>query len=190
MSDGIWHWVVIPLLICCARIVDVSIGTIRIMLIARGRKILPPLLGFVEVLIWLAAIRQILNNLDNVATYIGFAAGFALGNYIGMFIEEKLAMGSVVIRLITPKDSSELQLQLKKSGYGVTCIDAQGGTGQVSIIFTIVNRRDYPRVIDIINRFHPKAFYSVEDVRCVSEGVFPLGAGRSALAHASTRSEP
>ena len=190
MNEEFLHWFIIPLLIFCARIVDVSIGTIRIMLIARGRKFLAPVLGFVEVLIWLAAIRQILNNLDNAATYIGFAGGFAMGNYIGMLIEEKLAIGSLVIRVITSKDSVELLRHLNQAGYGVTCVDAQGSTGKVNIIFTIVNRRDYPKVINIIHRFNPKAFYSVEDVRSVSEGVFPVGASQSALAQASNRSEP
>ena len=190
MNQEIIHWVVIPLLIFCARIMDVSIGTIRIMLIARGRKLLVPLLGFFEVLIWLLAVRQILNNLDNIATYIGFAGGFATGNYIGMIIEEKLAMGSLVIRVITSKDSSELLRHLNQAGYGVTCVDAQGATGKVNIIFTIVNRRDYLKVIHIINRFNPKAFYSVEDVRSVCEGVFPVNVSQSALAKASNRSEP
>ena len=174
INSTVFHWLVIPLLICCARIVDVSIGTVRIMLIARGRKMLAPLLGFFEVLIWLLAMRQILNNLDNAATYIGFAAGFAMGNYVGMLLEEKLAMGSQVIRIITKKDGSDLVKYFKSHGYGVTVLEGQGTTGKVNVIFTIVKRCDLKKVVKLIHHCNPKAFYSVEDIRSVNEGVFPL----------------
>lgn len=181
LSTPTFHWIILPLLIFCARICDVTIGTIRIMLLARGRTFLVPLLGFVEVMIWLLAVRQVFNNLDHIVTYIAFAGGFATGNYVGMLIEEKLAMGLEVIRVITKKDATELFQHLKKEGYGVTCVDAQGSMGKVNIIFTIVDRRQHDKVIKIIKRFNPKAFYSVEDVRSVGEGgVYPIAARRTA----------
>jgi len=89
-------------------------------------------------------------------------------------LEEKLAMGQEVVQVITKKDASGLIEFLKAQGYGVTSVDAQGTTGKVNIIYTIISRKDHRTVIDSIHRFNPRAFYSVEDVKSVSEGVFPL----------------
>ncbi|MBL8012486.1 MAG: DUF2179 domain-containing protein [Candidatus Omnitrophica bacterium] len=175
MDSSTYQMIVLPLLIFLARICDVTIGTIRILLLARGRKYLVPLLGFVEVMIWVLAVRQVLLGMNNVVTCIAFAAGFATGNFVGMIIEEKLAVGLEVIRVITRKDATELFEHLKMQGYGVTCLDAQGATGKVNIIFMIVKRCQHDKVIEMIKRFNPKAFYSVEDVKTVSDGgVFPL----------------
>jgi len=173
IDSPLFTWVILPSLIFLARVCDVTIGTVRIMLLTKGRKILAPILGFIEVLIWLLAIRQIFNHLTNVACYLAFAGGFAMGNYVGMLIEERLAIGLDVIRIITKKDAGELIHYLKDEGYGVTSIDAEGTTGKVNVIFTIVNRKEVGKVVKIINKFNPKAFYSVEEIRAVSEGVFP-----------------
>lgn len=173
-SPEIFKWVVIPLLIVLARIGDVSLGTIRIITISRGYKSIAPLLGFFEVLIWLLAIRQIMQNLTNIFYYIVYSGGFAAGTFVGMYIEEKLAMGILSIRIITRKDVSELINLLKSANYGVTSVDAQGATGPVHVIYTIVKRGDGQKVVGIINKFNPKAFYLVEDVRSAREGIFPV----------------
>lgn len=174
-NTSIFHWVIFPALVFLARICDVTIGTVRVLLLARGRKMVVPFLGFFEVMIWLLAVRQVILGMDNFVTYIAFAGGFATGNFIGMIIEERLAVGLEVIRIITPKDATELFEHLKKQGYGVTCLDAQGATGKVNLIFTVVQRSQHDKVISIIKKFNPKAFYSVGDVKAVSDGgVFPL----------------
>jgi uncharacterized protein YebE (UPF0316 family) len=172
-SPEIFKWVVIPLLIVCARIGDVSLGTIRIIAIGRGYKFIAPLLGFFEVLIWLLAIRQIMQNLTNVFYYVVYSGGFALGTFAGMYIEEKLAIGIVSIRIITRKDASELIDFLRSANYGVTSVDAQGVTGLVHVVYTIVKRSEVDKVLEIVNRFNPKAFYLIEDVRFARNGVFP-----------------
>lgn len=174
IDSPMFTWVVLPFLIFLARACDVSIGTVRILLLSRGNRLLAPILGFFEMLIWLLAIRQIFLNLTNVACYVAFATGFAMGNYVGVLLEGKLAVGIEVIRVITKQDGVPLIDFLKSKGYGVTSVDAQGTTGKVNIIYTIVNRRDHQDVINIIRRFNPKAFFSVEDIKTVSEGVFPL----------------
>jgi uncharacterized protein YebE (UPF0316 family) len=177
-----FHLVVLPILIFCARICDVTIGTIRILLLARGHRLWVPILGFMEVMIWLLAARQVLNNLNHPVTYIAFAGGFATGSYIGMIIEEKLAVGLEVIRIFTKTNAAELFDHLKKEGYGVTSVDAQGSTGKVNIIFTIVDRCQHDKIIKIIKRYNPKAFYSVEDVQKVSEGgVYPISKRSSGI---------
>ena len=100
-NPEIFTWVIMPLLIIFARICDVSLGTIRIISIARGYKLIAPLLGFFEILIWLLAIKQIMQNLTNIFYYVAYSGGFAAGTFIGIYIEEKLAMGIFLIRIIT-----------------------------------------------------------------------------------------
>jgi uncharacterized protein YebE (UPF0316 family) len=169
-----FSWIVIPLLIFCARICDVSIGTIRIVFVSRGQKLFAPLLGFFEVLIWLLAIGKIMQNLDNVAAYLSYAGGFATGNFIGLWIEQKLAVGMVILRVITRKDASVLVSELENRGFGVTSIDARGNEGPVNIVYSVLKRNALETAIGLVKKMNPKAFYSVEDVRAVSEGIFPL----------------
>jgi uncharacterized protein YebE (UPF0316 family) len=164
---------VLPLLIFVARILDVSIGTIRIVMVAKGQKILAPILGFFEVLIWLLAISRIFDNLDNWVCYLAYGAGFATGNYIGMYIEEKLAMGIIKIQIITRKPADTLIEKLYASGYGITHQDAQGTTETVSIIYSIIKRTELAKMTELIKTYNPKAFYSIEDVKYVSSGIFP-----------------
>jgi uncharacterized protein YebE (UPF0316 family) len=173
-QSEIFRFVIVPVLIFLARICDVTLDTLRIIYVSRGMKRLAPLIGFFEVLIWLVAITQILNNLTNPIYYFAYAGGFAMGNFIGILIEEKMAIGTVVIRIITQKDAFALIEFLKCGGYGVTHVDAQGSLGPVKIIFTIVKRKDIDNVLEIIRQCNPLAFFTIEDVRSVREGVFPL----------------
>lgn len=169
IDPTILNWVIIPLLIFCARMLDVSIGTMRVVFTSRGYKNIAPLLGFIEVLIWLVAIGQVMQNLNNVACYLAWAGGFAAGNYIGLSLEERLAMGQVVIRTITAQPAVALIEKLRNEGYRLTAVDAQGARGPVNLLFLVVSRKKKDDVIKLITEFNPKAFYSIEDVRYVSE---------------------
>ncbi len=166
-------WVIVPLFIFSARVMDVSLGTMRIIFLSRGRKLIAPALGFFEVLIWLLAMRQIMQNLNEPITYIAYAAGFATGNFVGIYLESRLAIGKLIIRLITSKDTGELVAQLHADGYGVTSVDGQGAVGPVKLIYIIIKRKDLADVVEIITRCQPKAFLSIEEIRSASEGVFP-----------------
>ena len=165
LDTGVFNWVILPLLIFFARITDVTLGTMRIISLSRGLRNVAPILGFFEVIIWLLAIRQIFNHLDNPVCYIGFAGGFATGIYTGMLVEHKLAMGLRILRIITRYDSSNLIRTLRDEGYGLTVIDGEGNQGQVKILFTLVKRRDLPKVLNYMKENNPNAFYTVEDVR-------------------------
>nr|HPI94132.1 DUF5698 domain-containing protein [Deltaproteobacteria bacterium] len=128
---------------------------------------------FFEVLIWLMVIRQIFQQLDNPLCFVAYAAGFATGNFVGIIIENHLSIGRVIIRIITRREADELVAFLRTSGYGLTLIDAEGVTGPVKVIFTIVERSNIGHIVDMIKQYNPQAFYSVEDVRFVSEAVTP-----------------
>ena len=174
VESDLFNYFVLPLLIFLARVVDVALGTMRIILVSKGKKYIAPILGFFEVLIWILAISRIMQNLDNYFNYVAYAGGFAAGNFIGMYIEEKIAMGVMIVRVITQKPADNLIDKLNSLGYGITSVDARGAKEDVSIIYTVIHRNELKRVINIIKHYNPKAFFSVEDVRYVNEGVFPM----------------
>lgn len=174
IQSDVFKLVIVPLLIFFARICDVTLDTLRIIYISRGLKRLAALIGFFEVLIWLMAITQILSNMTNAVYFLAYAGGFAMGNYVGILIEERMAIGTVVIRVITQKDAAELVKSLKYEGYGLTHIDAQGTLGPVKVLFTIIRRKDIEHVLKLVRTFNPLAFYTIEDIRSVRQGVFPI----------------
>lgn len=173
-DSPIYAWVVLPLLIFLARIADVSLGTIRLVFVSRGFKYLAPVVGFFEVLIWILAIGQIMQNLANPLCYLAYAGGFAMGNFIGILIAEKLSLGVVLVRVVTQKEAGDLIDRLRERQYGVTAMDGQGACGPVKVIFTIVRRREVAAVVELVKKFNPRAFYSIEEVDSVERGVFPI----------------
>ena len=174
LAFSFYTWMILPALIFIARVLDVSLGTVRVIFVSKGLKYIAPFVGFFEVLIWLLAIGQIMANLKNPACYIAYAGGFATGNYVGIIIAEKLSLGIVLLRVVTQKDADELVQSLSSAEYGVTSIDGQGVHGNVKIIFTIIQRKEITKVIELVKRFNPKAFYTIEDIGFVEEGIFPL----------------
>lgn len=162
----------IPVLIFVLRIADVSIGTIRIIFVARGNRIIAPLLGFFEVFIWVLAISNIIQHLDNWFNYFAYAGGFATGNYVGMRIEERLAVGVSLIRIITKKELPSLSAKLNEKGYPTTLLDGHGRDDDVSIIYTIVKRKNLPEITELIRSHNPQAFYTVEDIKYISHENF------------------
>ena len=172
-NSDLFSYLILPLLIFVARICDVSLGTMRIIFTSKGKRNIAPFLGFFEVLIWITAISRIMQNMDNYLNYIAYAGGFATGNFIGMLIEERLAVGIQLVRIITHQKGNELVHVLNERGFGATIVEAHGAREKVHLIYSIVQRNDLGNVVSIINSFDPKVFYSVEDVRATSEGVFP-----------------
>jgi len=164
---------IIPLLVFLARILDVSIGTLRIIFVSRGLKYVASVLGFFEAMVWILAVSQVMQNLNSWETYVAFSLGFAAGNFVGVLLEERIAVGNLIIRVITRKDATELVRHLWDAGYGVTSVDAVGETGPVKVIFTVCKRRKLEKIIATIKRFNPKAFYTIEDVRFVQETFIP-----------------
>jgi uncharacterized protein YebE (UPF0316 family) len=174
-------WVFLPLLIFLARLIDVSLGTLRIIFLSRGRKYLAPLLGFVEVLIWITVVSQVVGGAQNMVAYLAYAAGFAVGNYVGMLIEEKLAIGTLVVRVILPQEGTGLIERLRTEGYGATYVHGHGASGPVMLIYTVVMRKELSRVVDLIQDVHPKAFFTVEELRSAQQGIFPVRTSSSPL---------
>jgi uncharacterized protein YebE (UPF0316 family) len=172
-DSSLFTYGILPTLIFLSRLFDVTVGTLRIIMVSKGQKSWAPVLGFFEVLIWLIAISKIFQNLDNWLCYVTYAGGFATGNYIGLILEEKLAVGIVKIQIITRKKANKLIKNLVAAGYGITHHEAEGSNETVSIIYSIINRSEVQTVEEIVKTTNPKAFYSVEDVKSVNKGIFP-----------------
>jgi uncharacterized protein YebE (UPF0316 family) len=165
-------WVLIPALIFVARLVDVTLATMRHILVFKGARKLVPALGFIEVLVWLVAMTQVIHNLTNVACYLAWAAGFSAGTWVGMVLEEKLALGHQLVRIVSRGDSRELVERLRQHRYGVTVVPAHGGSGPVEIILIATTRATAGHLADTLRRFDPGLFFTIEDVRSVDAGIF------------------
>jgi len=172
LDSVLFSYLILPALIFVARIGDQSLGILRLIMAAKGYRRVVFILGFVESLIWLTAISQIMKHLDNAFCYLAFSGGFAAGNYIGVYIEEKISMGMVVIRVIPQKNSDALISVLRAQGFGVTAINAEGMNGEVRMFFTVIRRKHSKKAIEIIQQHNPQAFFTIEEVRSVSEGFF------------------
>ncbi|MGA2917228.1 DUF2179 domain-containing protein [Methanoregula sp.] len=173
ISPEIYSWFILPLLIFLARIGDVSMETIRVIYISRGIKYLAPIIAFFEIIIWLLAMEVVMSDLSNIANFFAFAFGFATGTYVGLVIEERLSIGMVIMRIVTTEESNEEIAQfLESEHFGVTSLDAKGSRGSVKMILSLVNRADVPRITGHIQTTNPTAFFSIEDVRYVNQGVF------------------
>jgi len=185
VDSTMYELVIIPVLIILARILDVSIGTVRIIYVSKGMKRIAPVLGFFEVVIWLVAVGQIMQNLSNVVNYIAYGLGFAIGNYLGLILEERITLGHVLLRVISRRSASELEEYFRRSGYRFAIVHAESDKGPVNVIFMPLKRRDVSSVIRNVKRYNPRAFYTLEDVRSVSEEVStdPVMRTRTSLVH-------
>lgn len=168
-----WNIVLIAILIFLSRIVDVTIGTIRIIYISRGQKIIPAILGFFEAMIWIIVISQVIQNLTNITYYFAYAGGFAVGNFMGILLVEKFSENVLLIRIITATKVKELAEALKNCQVGLTEIKGQGFDQEVSVIFTIINKGCEKKVINTIQTINPEAFYTIESINEVSKGFLP-----------------
>ncbi len=169
ISDNIFSFLVLPLFIFLARIADVSINTIRIIYVLGGRRFTSTILGFIESLIWLLAIRQIFEHLDNWASYIAYPAGFASGILVGMILEERIAYGKVVVRIITSKNIDALRSYLLTKEYRFTALNSSGPEGDESVVFTVLEREKLDGLLTHLKSILPTAFYTVEKVNRATE---------------------
>ena len=167
-----YEWVLMPILIFTARVVDVSLGTLRMASIAQGLRKRAALFGFFEILIWIIAISYVLQNLTHFTNYLAYAGGYATGNYLGLWIEEKMAAGLLKVTIITSRDATGLIQNLKSRKFGITSVSAMGSRGNVRLVITIIPRKKYGQLQKIINEFNPHAFVEVQSIKQASK-IYP-----------------
>lgn len=153
----------IPVLIFCARICDVSLGTMRMILVISGSRWLAAVLGFFEVIIWALAVGGMIRFLTEPFALMAYAAGFACGTLVGIRIEERIAMGFRLVRVINSDMSLHVSEALREQGgFRVTRIEGSGRGGPVEIAFLVVKRRDLRRSLEMVQEIAPDAFITVE----------------------------
>ena len=155
----------LPLAIMFLRIIDVSIGTVRMIMVFRNRRFVAASLGFFEVIIWLTAITGIISHINNWLNIVFYGLGFALGNVVGMLIENKVAIGQQVVRFISTNEGDRITGAIREKGYGVTEVVALGRGGPVGLGFVITSRKKVKTLLAIISEIDPKAVVTIEDVR-------------------------
>jgi len=152
------------------RIVDVSLMTVRVLMVVRGTRAIATVLSFFEVLIWVLAAGAVIRNLASPWHAIGYAAGFAAGTAVGMWIENLLALGVCSIRAFSRGAQDDLVRELREEGFGVTEQTGSGREGPVDILHAVVRRRDVRRVIAVIERHDPDAFVTIQNDAVVHRG--------------------
>ncbi len=167
MTDAEFQsWVLLPTIIFVARTLDMTLSTLRVVFISQGRRFLAPFVGFFEALIWILVISQVIQHLSNPFCAVAYAAGFAAGNSLGLFAEQRLAMGMQILRVIVPETgASRLAEKLRDADFGVTVTDGEGLKGPVKILFALVRRREVNRALLIVQQTDPQIFYTIEGVR-------------------------
>jgi uncharacterized protein YebE (UPF0316 family) len=157
-------------LIFLLRVSDMTLDTLRVLVVMRGRKVYAWILGFFQAAIFVLAISSVLSNLDNLLNVVGYAAGFGTGNVIGMMIEERLAIGHTLLSIVSPRRGAAVAERLRKEGFGVTEIPARGKDGMVALLNCNVLRKDADRARRLVNEVDPEAFITAEDIRPVRRG--------------------
>lgn len=171
MSNWIAENVILgALLIFSLRLVDMSLSTLRSILLLRGVKVLGWIFGFAQSMIAILAISSVLENLGNFLNVIGYAAGFATGGVVGVYFENKLAIGFKHIRVISPTLGQAVVAKLREEGFAVTEWSGRGKDGVVALINVSVKRKQVNRVIGLVGEVDEGAFITTEDLRPARRG--------------------
>ncbi len=166
------------LLIFLVRVVSITMDTLRFMLTMRGKQGISWVLGFIESVLFVVTMGAVLNDLSNVLYVVGYSAGFATGNVIGMAIEKRLAIGFSHIKIITKQHGDAVAEALRKMDYAVTEIPARGKDGSVSLCDLSVRRKDVPAIEKLALEVDPEAFITVEDITPLRSGYWGTGSVR------------
>ncbi|MEN8097743.1 MAG: DUF2179 domain-containing protein [Chloroflexota bacterium] len=165
-----WSILGSALLIFFLRLTDVSMGTVRTMMIMRGQRKWAALIGFVEVTIWVLAISQVIQNLDSIWNIFGYSGGFATGTLLGMAIENRLALGYSTISVISMSQGLKLAEEARSAGFGATMVEGTGKSGPVYLINIVVQRKQVAQVMELVNSIDATAFVTVEEPKTVRRG--------------------
>jgi len=153
------------LLIMVLRIADVTLGTFRTIMVVQAKKYHSAVIGFFEVLIWIFAMRYIMQHMDQTINLFGYALGFGFGNLLGISLEQKVAIGYVQVNVISNFYTDKIADKLRESKYGVTILPAEGGSGGVSLLVVIIRRKDLKGVIHLIEQIDKECFITVQHSR-------------------------
>lgn len=163
------------LIIFLSRIVDVSLGTVRTISIVQGRKWMAFWLGFFEVAIWLIVISAVMQRIQATPVLgIFYALGFATGNMVGIKIEGWLALGSIILRVISKDHFHEIADRVREHGFTVTIFHGEGKYSPVAELYIVCRRRDLKEILHTVQEIEPTAFYVTEQVSAANKIYRPI----------------
>lgn len=162
------------LFIILARVLDVSIGTVRVLMLMRGRRLTAAGLGFFEVTVYIMALGRVVQHLNNPWKVIAYGLGFSLGTIMGGFIEERLAVGYTLVQIIPKSRSGDLICRLRAENFGLTVLEGQGRSGPRSILNVTLRRKNLPRLLRLVDEVDSEAFVTIFDAR-KTKGGFIIG---------------
>lgn len=160
------------LFIFFAKVSDVTLATVRMIMVVKGRRIQAALIGFFEIIIYVLAIGKVLSGLNNPINVIAYALGFATGNYLGIFVEEKMALGSIIVQVISQGNSMQIAERLREEGFGVTVVEGYGRQGMQHLLNIMMQRKSLHKLYQIVDEHDKKAFVTVTDARTIKGGYF------------------
>jgi uncharacterized protein YebE (UPF0316 family) len=166
------HPIFAGLFVFAMRVTDMSLDTLRLLFMMRGRKLLAGLIGATQAAVFILAVSQVLRGPLNFWTVLGYAAGFGAGVALGMVAEERLAIGYGMFRIYSPARGAAIAQALRAAGHAATEFTAQGKDGAVTVVNCAVSRKDIPAVKAIIDEVDPGAFVTVDEVRPLQRGYF------------------
>jgi len=160
-------------LIFLLRVGAIALGTVRVLFVVRGERLLAPITGFVQTLLLVVAIGKVVQDLTNIPNVLAYCMGFAVGTWVGMVIEERLALGYMRVHVVSLQKAEGIASSLREEGYGVTEITGKGKEGRVGIVEIVARRKDVPSITAAVNRVDEGAFISMEEAKGVHRGFIP-----------------
>ncbi len=157
-------------LIFALRVIGVTLATVRVLIMTRGKKLLAASIGFFEVLVYTLAIGYVVNNLSNVWNLLGYSLGFAVGTLVGMWLEEQMALGYASVRIVSKYRGHALADAIRDAGYGATVEWGEGRNGVVGLVVATVRRKEVDAVCTLADQVDPSAFVTVEETRTIRRG--------------------
>lgn len=170
-----------PLLIFVLQAADITVGTLRVVMLVRGHRLAAGGLALLESLVWVYAAGQVLTDPANPIEVAAYVTGFAAGTMLGVTVERWLALGKTLLRIVAPVGSPQVVDELRRRGYYATVVNAEGRDGQVRVVFSVVPRRQVPSVERVVADINPRAFVTFEETRTLSVARGPLAVPQASL---------
>jgi len=168
MEAIVWVFVIFSL-----RVVNIALDTVRMLFVVRGERVLAAVIGFVETLLFLVAIGKVIQDLTNIPNVLAYCVGFAVGTWVGMVLEDRLALGYVRMHVVSLQKAGEIASSLRGGGYGVTEMMGRGKEGSVGILEVVAKRRDVTSITRAVTGVDDEAFITTEETRSVYRGYIP-----------------
>ncbi|NLY19984.1 MAG: DUF2179 domain-containing protein [Tissierellia bacterium] len=163
------------LFIFISRVIDVSLSTMKTLMVVQGRRKNAAIIGFVEIIIYVSVLGTVMSNLDNIFNLLAYAFGYAAGNFVGITIEEKVALGNSTAQIIIKEDAQEeLATALRDKGFGVTIIEGKGKDSNRQVLLVVLERKAIKKLQDIVHEVDPNAFVTVNSITPIYGGYFSL----------------